>query len=99
MTSSSLHPSSLSRRHRAIEATIMESKGMGFGKVAGLCHAKQALKEAIVFPVHYPHLFGGARQPWKRILLYGPPGTGGGALACMGGGGGGGGGGGTWHLM
>eukprot|EP00731_Ephydatia_muelleri_P017833 Em0010g931a len=64
------------RRHRAIEATILESRGMSFKEVAGLAHAKQALKEAIVLPVRYPHLFSGARQPWKRILLYGPPGTG-----------------------
>ena len=42
----------------------------------GLEEAKQLLKEAILLPQTHPHFFSGKRQPWRRILLYGPPGTG-----------------------
>jgi vacuolar protein-sorting-associated protein 4 len=44
--------------------------------VAGLEEAKQLLREAVFLPHTFPHLFTGRRQPWQRILLYGPPGTG-----------------------
>jgi len=45
--------------------------------VAGLEVAKGALKEAVILPIRFPHLFEGAgRKPWSGILLYGPPGTG-----------------------
>ena len=59
-----------------IEDTIITSSNVKFSEVAGLEEAKQALREAIILPVMYPHFFTGARKPWKRILLYGPPGTG-----------------------
>ena len=53
-----------------------DDTSINFTDVAGLTHAKQALKEAIYLPIQFPHLFTGAVKPWKRMLLYGPPGTG-----------------------
>lgn len=35
-----------------------------------------ALKEAVIQPLHYPHLFDELRKPCSGILLYGLPGTG-----------------------
>ncbi|XP_046326725.2 vacuolar protein sorting-associated protein 4-like isoform X1 [Haliotis rufescens] len=63
-------------RRSAIEDTILNSRNIKFCDVAGLAEAKQALTEAIIMPLHYPKLFTGGRKPWKRILLFGPPGTG-----------------------
>ncbi|XP_050399483.1 uncharacterized protein LOC126816803 [Patella vulgata] len=63
-------------RRSAISDTIVKSGTITFDDVAGLQDAKTALREAIIMPFIYPHLFTGGRKPWKRILLYGPPGTG-----------------------
>ncbi|XP_033760319.1 vacuolar protein sorting-associated protein 4-like [Pecten maximus] len=64
------------QRRIAIEDTIITKGGLTFQDIAGLNDAKQALREAIIMPLHFPHLFTGAIKPWRRILLYGPPGTG-----------------------
>lgn len=63
-------------RELSIEGTIMTAGSVALKDVVGLQDAKQALQEAIVMPLVFPHLFLGGRKPWKRILLYGPPGTG-----------------------
>eukprot|EP00106_Octopus_bimaculoides_P020225 XP_014787667.1 PREDICTED: protein SUPPRESSOR OF K(+) TRANSPORT GROWTH DEFECT 1-like isoform X2 [Octopus bimaculoides] len=63
-------------RITAIEDSIYTKSHLTFNDVAGLSDAKQALYEAIIMPLQFPHLFTGNRRPWKRILLYGPPGTG-----------------------
>jgi len=57
-------------------AIVMEKPNVQWSDVAGLEGAKEALKEAVIMPIKFPHLFTGRRTPWKGILLYGPPGTG-----------------------
>jgi len=57
-------------------AIVMEKPNIKWDDVAGLEIAKEALKEAVILPTKFPHLFKGKRQPWHGILLYGPPGTG-----------------------
>ena len=45
-----------------------------FEDIAGLEHAKEAIRESIIYPIKEPDLFP---LGWPRgILLYGPPGTG-----------------------
>lgn len=61
----------------ALEGAIVSEKpDITLSDVAGLHDAKQALREAIVLPLMRPDLFTGSRQPWKGILLHGPPGCG-----------------------
>jgi len=57
-------------------AIVMETPNVKWSDVAGLENAKESLKEAVILPIKFPHLFTGERKPWRGILLYGPPGTG-----------------------
>jgi len=47
-----------------------------FSDIIGLAEAKRLLKEAVLMPLKYPYLFTGLLEPWKGVLLFGPPGTG-----------------------
>lgn len=57
-------------------AILSETPNVKWEDVAGLEGAKETLKEAVILPIKFPHLFVGNRRPWSGILLYGPPGTG-----------------------
>jgi SpoVK/Ycf46/Vps4 family AAA+-type ATPase len=52
-------------------AIIVEKPCVKWSDVAGLEGAKEALKEAVILPIKFPHLFTGKRIPWKGILLFG----------------------------
>ncbi len=58
------------------DAIVSERPDINLSDVAGLEDAKTALREAIVLPLLRPDLFTGSRQPWRGILLHGPPGCG-----------------------
>lgn len=49
----------------------MEKPKVKWSDVAGLEGAKEALKEAVILPIKFPHLFTGKRVAWKGILLFG----------------------------
>jgi len=53
-----------------------KSSALTFRDIAGLDTAKKLLTEAITLPLLMPDFFTGIREPWKGVLLFGPPGTG-----------------------
>jgi transitional endoplasmic reticulum ATPase len=61
----------------AIREVFTEVPDVGWDEVGGLDEAKEAIREAVEWPLKYPDLFGQAgTSPPKGILLTGPPGTG-----------------------
>ncbi len=64
-------------RPSAMREVLVETPNIGWSDVGGLEKTKQALKEAVEWPIANPEGFKrlGIRAP-RGILLYGPPGTG-----------------------
>jgi len=61
----------------ALREVYVEVPNVRWSDIGGLEEAKQALREAVEWPLKYPELFERANiKPPKGILLYGPPGTG-----------------------
>ncbi len=58
------------------EAILIEKPNVRWSDIANLEKAKEALMEAVIWPLKRPDLFKGSRRPWKGILLFGPPGCG-----------------------
>jgi katanin p60 ATPase-containing subunit A1 len=54
----------------------IENPNVRFTDIVGLETAKGLLKEAVLLPLKYPQFFTGLLEPWKGVLLFGPPGTG-----------------------
>ncbi len=61
----------LQRSHYFFLFAVIEKPHVKWSDVAGLDLAKEALKEAVILPIKFPHLFTGKRIPWKGILLFG----------------------------
>ncbi|XP_041981027.1 katanin p60 ATPase-containing subunit A-like 2 [Aricia agestis] len=55
---------------------IIRNSGVEWDDVKGLDDAKSILMESVVYPVKYPDLFTGLLEPWRGVLLHGPPGSG-----------------------
>ncbi|XP_043937570.1 vacuolar protein sorting-associated protein 4A [Protopterus annectens] len=70
------NPEKKKLQEQLMGAIVMEKPNVRWNDVAGLESAKEALKEAVILPIKFPHLFTGKRTPWRGILLFGPPGTG-----------------------
>ncbi|XP_072938129.1 katanin p60 ATPase-containing subunit A-like 2 [Epargyreus clarus] len=55
---------------------IIRPTGATWDDIKGLTTAKTILMESVVYPVRYPEVFTGLLEPWRGVLLHGPPGTG-----------------------
>lgn len=55
---------------------VVQGDEVRWSDIAGLDVAKNALREAVVYPFLRPDLFMGLREPARGMLLFGPPGTG-----------------------
>lgn len=63
---------------RSAASFSVEKCNVRWDDIAGLESAKKYVKQAVMTPLQLPHLFkpGGLLEPWKGVLLFGPPGTG-----------------------
>ena len=76
-----IYDSLLERHDKHVVETVMRdviqrNLGVTFSDIAALHTAKRLLNEAIVLPLLIPEFFTGIREPWKGVLMFGPPGTG-----------------------
>lgn len=55
---------------------LIENPNVKFTDIIGLDDAKRLIKEAVMLPLKYPDYFTGILEPWRGVLLFGPPGTG-----------------------
>lgn len=56
---------------------IKNSPNVKWEDVCGHDTAKGLLKESVITPLEYPHLFADNNiKPWRGVLIHGPPGTG-----------------------
>jgi katanin p60 ATPase-containing subunit A1 len=55
---------------------LVENPNVKFTDIIGLDDAKRLIKEAVMLPLKYPDYFTGILEPWRGVLLFGPPGTG-----------------------
>lgn len=77
-TSSVVLPPNVDRDLAArIENEILDrSPQVLWDDIAGMAEAKRLLNEAVILPSLVPELFTGVLQPWRGVLMFGPPGTG-----------------------
>ncbi|KAF6807102.1 AAA family ATPase [Colletotrichum plurivorum] len=65
-----------SAARQILNEIVVHGDQVQWSDVAGLEIAKNALREAVVYPFLRPDLFMGLREPARGMLLFGPPGTG-----------------------
>lgn len=65
-----------SAAQQILNEIVVRGDEVRWSDVAGLEVAKNALREAVVYPFLRPDLFMGLREPARGMLLFGPPGTG-----------------------
>lgn len=68
------------KHERALASHVVSPRdvSVSYASIGGLDEAKRVLREAITYPLKYPHLYseGVAAEAVKGVLLFGPPGTG-----------------------
>lgn len=59
-------------RNLSVGAIVMEKPNIKWNDVAGLEGAKEALKEAVILPIKFPHLFTGSLflLRWSLLLCF-----------------------------
>lgn len=59
-----------------MDTIVSEKPDVTWSDIGGLEGPKSRIKEAIILPMERPEFFEGPLEPWKGILLFGPPGCG-----------------------
>ena len=53
-----------------------EDLQLKWSDISGNLKAVEIVKEAVLMPLQYPQLFANGLNPWRSVLLHGPPGSG-----------------------